>query len=143
MLIHNMRVEQEVRVSGSLQSVWDIVSDIDSEPKYWKGTKSIRNITRDGNNIHREIIIAFRDQKCVQEVTIHPQSSIEFRFVQGIISGTKNVLLSEREGSVVIRVIWDIKLSGVMGMFGGIISGHIKKGTLQALKSIKREVECL
>jgi len=38
-------------------------------------------------------------------------------------------------------VSWDVKLSGMMGMFTGIVTKHIKSGTNQALESIKQEAE--
>ena len=31
-------------VAAELDSVWDIVADIDREPEFWHGTKSIKNI---------------------------------------------------------------------------------------------------
>ena len=34
-----------------------------------------------------------------------------------------------------------MKLTGMMGMFTGIIKNHIKSGTEQAMKSIKEESE--
>ena len=39
--------------------------------------------------------------------------------------------------------MWDVKLSGMMGMFTGMIKKHIKSGTEQALQAIKKEVEGL
>ena len=37
-------------IAASLDQVWDIISDIDNEPHYWHGTKSVKNINKDGNN---------------------------------------------------------------------------------------------
>jgi len=36
-------------VAAELDSVWDIVADIDREPDFWHGTKSIKNISKTGN----------------------------------------------------------------------------------------------
>ena len=58
------------------KTVWDLVSDLDAEPKYWKGTKSVKTISRNGNTVQREVIIAFRDKKCEQTVQIVPEESI-------------------------------------------------------------------
>jgi len=35
-------------LAASLDKVWDIVGDIDREPEFWHGTKSIRNISKEG-----------------------------------------------------------------------------------------------
>jgi hypothetical protein len=42
---------------------------------------------------------------------------------------------------VILETKWDIKLSGMMNMFTGVIKNHIKSGTEQAMKSIKEEIE--
>ena len=136
-----MRLEINMLINANISTVWTIVSDIDSEPKYWKGTKSVHNISREENSVRREITIAFRDQKCIQNVSLYPKTRIEFEFIQGIISGTKSIHLESRDQATATKVVWDIKLKGTMRMFGGIISGHIKKGTIKALESIRQEAE--
>ena len=40
-----------------------------------------------------------------------------------------------------LEAVWDIKLSGMMGMFTSMIKKHILTGTEQALQSIKQEAE--
>ena len=66
-------IEVEVEINATVDKVWDVVSDIDNEPKFWKGTKEVKNLSKNGNIINREIIIAFRDQKCLQEVRLEPK----------------------------------------------------------------------
>ncbi|HEY5735110.1 MAG TPA: SRPBCC family protein, partial [Nitrosopumilus sp.] len=73
-------IQVDVEIDATIDKVWDIVSDIDNEPKFWKGTKEVRNISKEGNIIKREVTIAFRDQKCLQEVKIYPKEKIEVRF---------------------------------------------------------------
>ncbi len=134
-------IQVSVDISVPREKVWEVVSDIDNEPKFWKGTKEVRNISREGNVINREITIAFRDQKCKQRVTLVPQEKIIALFTEGIIKGTKTILLKEENGKTNLEAIWEISLSGMMGMFTGMIKKHIKKGTEKALQSIKNEVE--
>jgi carbon monoxide dehydrogenase subunit G len=134
-------IETSIEINSPSEKVWDLVSDIDNEPKFWKGTKEVRNISKEGNMVFREIIIAFRDQKCQQEVTIHPKEKIVAVFTKGIISGSKIVKLNPLEQSTLLEVKWDVKLTGVMGMFTGMIKKHIKSGTDLALQSIKKELE--
>jgi hypothetical protein len=129
------------KISSSIDKVWDIVSDIDNEPKFWKGTKEIHNISKEGNKIKREIIIAFRDSKCVQEVSLYPKEKIEAIFTEGIIKGTKTVSLKPEQDGVLLEAVWNMKLSGMMGMFTGMIKKHVKSGTEQALQAIKKEAE--
>ncbi len=134
-------IEVEIEINATVDKVWDVVSDIDNEPKFWKGTKEVKNLSKDGNIVNREIIIAFRDQKCLQEVTLQPKEKIEAKFTKGIIGGKKIISLIPKDEKTILRTIWDIKLTGMMGMFTGMIKKHIKSGTEQAMKSIKEEIE--
>ncbi|MDO8640546.1 MAG: SRPBCC family protein [Nitrosarchaeum sp.] len=134
-------IEVSVEISAQIDKVWDIVSDIDNEPKFWKGTKEIRNISKNENIVNREITIAFRDQKCMQEVKLYPKEKIEVVFTKGIIDGTKLITLTAKDEKTLLNVKWDIKLTGVMGMFTGMIKKHIESGTVQALQKIKEEIE--
>ena len=134
-------IEVEIEINSTVDKVWDVVSDIDNEPKFWKGTKEIKNLSKDGNTINREITIAFRDQKCMQEVKLQPKEKIEFKFTKGIISGEKTISLIPKDKKTILNTVWDIKLTGMMGMFTGIIKKHIKSGTEQAMQSIKKEIE--
>ena len=134
-------IEVEIEINATVDEVWDIVSDIDNEPKFWKGTKEVKNISKEGNTINREIIIAFRDQKCLQQVTLEPKEKIIAKFTKGIINGQKIISLVSVGEKTILHVVWDIKLTGMMGMFTGMIKKHIKSGTNQAMQSIKEEIE--
>jgi len=135
------KIEVSIFIKSSVDKVWDIISDMDNETRYWKGTKEIHNISKDGNKINREVIIAFRDSKCLQEVTLYPKEKIEAVFTKGIIQGTKIIRLKPQNDEVLLEAIWDMKLSGMMGMFTGMIKKHVKSGTEQALQAIKVEAE--
>jgi len=134
-------IQASVDIKAPVGKIWEIISDLDNEPKFWKGTKEVRNISKEGNKINREITIAFRDQKCLQDVTLYPKEKIQAVFTKGIIKGIKTITLNKKNDGVNVEAVWDIKLSGMMGMFTGIVKKHIKSGTEQALQSIKQEAE--
>ena len=134
-------IEVKIRINATVDKVWDIISDIDNEPKFWKGTKEVKNISKEGDKVFREVTIAFRDQKCMQEVTLYPKKKIEAKFTKGIINGEKVIKIIPNGDETIIQTIWDMKLSGMMGMFTGVIKKHIKSGTEQAMQSIKEEIE--
>lgn len=134
-------IDASVVINAPVDRVWDVVSDLDNEPKFWKGTKSIRNISKDGNTITREVTIAFKDSKCMQTITLQPKERIFAEFTEGIINGTKTIQLIPEGEKTRLEAIWDMKLSGMMGMFTGMVKKHIKSGTEQALQAIKQEIE--
>ena len=136
-----VEIKASVTINTTLDKIWSVISDINNEPEFWKGTKSIRNISQNGNTTKREITIAFKDKKCLQDVTLYPKEKVEAIFTEGIINGRKTVSIHEIDNGYELEAIWDIKLSGMMGMFTGMIKKHIQSGTEQALTEIKREVE--
>ena len=134
-------IEVKVKINAPAEKVWAVVSDIDNEPKFWKGTKEVRNISKNENTVEREITIAFRDQKCMQQVTLDPMKQIHAKFTKGIINGEKIVSLIPEGDNTTLQTVWDIKLTGMMSMFTGMIKNHIKSGTEQAMQKIKEEIE--
>lgn len=134
-------IETFIEIEAPAEKVWDLISDIDNEPKFWGGTKEVHNISKEGNVVKREIIIAFRDQKCQQEVTLFPKEKIVAHFTKGIINGNKTILLKPLDSGSLLKCVWDVKLTGLMGMFTGMVKKHIKDGTDLALQAIKKELE--
>ena len=134
-------INADVMIHASVDKIWDIISDLDNEPKFWKGTKEARIISRDGNVVTREITIAFRDSKCMQKITIQPKEKIYAEFTKGIIKGSKTLNLKPKDDSSLLEANWDVKMSGLAGMFTGMIKKHIRSGTEQALESIKQKAE--
>ena len=134
-------IDTSIGINAPIDRVWDIISDLDNEPKFWKGTKETRIISRDGNVVTREITIAFKDSKCMQKITIQPKEKIYAEFTKGIIKGSKTLTLKPKDGSSLLEANWDVKMSGLAGMFTGMIKKHIRSGTEQALESIKQKAE--
>ena len=131
----------KAEVNSTVEKVWEVISDIDNEPRFWKGTKEVKTLSKEGDIIKREITIAFRDQKCLQEIQLKPKEEIKATFTKGVLNGTKIITLIPKNNTVILETAWDIKLSGKMNMFTAIIKNHIKSGTEQAMKSIKEEIE--
>ena len=134
-------IDASISINASVDKVWDIISDLDNEPKFWKGTKDTRTISRDGNIITREIIIAFRDSKCMQKITMQPKEKIHAEFTEGIIRGSKTLSIKPKDGGSLLEANWDVKMSGLAGMFTGMIKKHIRSGTEQAMEAIKQHAE--
>jgi len=134
-------IDTSIDINAPVDRVWDIISDLDNEPKFWRGTKETRIISGDGNVVTREITIAFRDSKCMQKITIQPKEKIYAEFTKGIIKGSKTLTLKPKDASSLLEANWDVKMSGLAGMFTGMIKKHIRSGTEQALESIKQKAE--
>jgi ribosome-associated toxin RatA of RatAB toxin-antitoxin module len=129
-------------MSAPVDRIWNIVADVDNEPKYWRGTKTVKNISKAENKIEREVTIAFKDSKCRQTVLLTPKKSVEIMITQGPIRGTKTVLLDPLDNHKTrIDVVWSVKLTGFLGLFTGVVKRHIAEGTDEALVRIAKAVE--
>jgi hypothetical protein len=128
-------------IEASQDSIWNIISDVDREPEFWHGTKSIKNIRKDGNVIERESIIAFRNSICKEVITLNPKNSVKKKITDGAIIGTKNIVLTPTgTNKTQVDVQWNIKVKGIFGLFRGLIKKHISEGTEDALLRISNAV---
>jgi hypothetical protein len=60
------------KIDSSDELIWSIISNIGNDPDFWHGIKAVKNIKREGNTTERETIIAFRNSKCLEVVTLVP-----------------------------------------------------------------------
>jgi len=135
-LIHAYRI-----VVASIDRVWDVISDIDRDPDFWRGTRHIKNISKTENTVEREVVIAFRNSVCQEIVTIDPKKSINIEIIEGPMKGKKTIALSTIENNFTrIDVEWDITINGLFVIFTRIIKRHILNGTQEALERISRKV---
>jgi ribosome-associated toxin RatA of RatAB toxin-antitoxin module len=126
-------------IEASQEKVWDIVSDVDREPEFWHGTKSIKNIKKDGNVIEREVVIAFRNSVCKEVVTLDPKRAVNIKITDGPMKGTKNITINAiTDNKTRVDVHWDIKIKGFFRLFTRMIKKHISEGTEDALQRISK-----
>ena len=79
------------RMAASIDRVWDVISDIDMDPDFWRGTRHIKNISKTGNTVEREVVIAFRDSVCREIVILDPKKSINIEIIEGPMKGKKTM----------------------------------------------------
>ena len=129
-------------VAAPPDKVWDIISDVDNDFKYYKGLNDIKNISKDGNKIEREVTVGFLKHKARQTIILNPKKSVEIRMTKGPILGTKVTTLSQvDDGNTRIDVLWNFTPSGVPAFVDEMIKIEISNGTKEALKKIANELE--
>src|ERR687896_2224324 len=88
--LEEIRVSREI--SAPIDQVWNVVSDIDNETKYWPTFKAIKNIDKTGNTTEREVTLIAGPQgetKTHQIVTVNPrQFLVETNLTEGPVTGT-------------------------------------------------------
>ena len=132
----SVRVEREI--PASLDTVWNIISDIDNDPQYWFGTKSVKTLNNNGDIIERETVLAFKESTCREIVVLDPKKSVKINIIDGVMKGTeKAITLNSNEANKTkIDVVWNLRLSGFKRVFELMLKKHIKEGTQDALTRI-------
>ena len=133
-------MRSSVEIDAPIEKVWGIISDLDGEAEFWNGITSIRNISREGSSVTREVVLG-KVNRCLQTVTVYPNQKVHTEWTKGTINGTKDLAISPKDGRTYLEAILDYKFSGL----AGFLSGKIKKGLQQeleeALQLIKEKAE--
>lgn len=138
-----MRIQESMTVNAPLERVWPLLSDLDREPDFWRGTVAVRTLGREGDVVDREVTIRFRNALQRERVYLHPPERVVHEIVEGPMRGTKVVALRahDDESGVKIDVTWDVTLRGMLKLGSRMVSKHIAEGTRNALERIKQTAE--
>ena len=136
-------------ISAPVDEVWDIVSNVDNETKYWPTFKAIKNIAVSDNTTEREVTITagpLGDRKTHQFVTVNPeQFEVLTNITEGPFTGSRLLTLSpstETNGTTTIaNVVWQMDLSGIPVIGQGFAKDGIKQTTEAALDNIAQKLE--
>jgi uncharacterized protein YndB with AHSA1/START domain len=140
-----IKVSREI--SAPIDKVWNIVSNIDNETKYWPSFKAIKNINKTDSITERELTLIAGPQgevKTREIVTVNPkQFLVEMNRTEGPVTGTRSITLSPSSNPNMTNtdVVWKVDLSGVPAIGQGFAKDGIKKTTVEALSNIAAAVE--
>jgi uncharacterized protein YndB with AHSA1/START domain len=139
-------------ISSPIDQVWNVVSDIDNEAKYWSTFKGIKNISTatinmTANTTEREVTIEagpLGETVTHQFVTVNPeQFVIETNITEGPVTGTRTLTLnpSSITNATRIDVLWNVDLSGIPFFGRGFAKDGFLRTTEEALTNIAAELE--
>jgi uncharacterized protein YndB with AHSA1/START domain len=148
---------EEIKVSreiyAPMDQVWNIVSDIDNETKYWSTFRAIKNINMTAinmtaNTTEREVTLAtgpFGETITHQFVTVNTEKFVvETNITEGPVTGTRTLALSplsSNSNATKIDVFWNVDMSGIPIFGRGFAKDGIMRTTEEALNNIAVEVE--
>src|ERR671915_706827 len=139
-------------IPSPIDQVWNVVSDIDNETRYWSTFKAIKNINTvpinmTSNTTEREVTIEagpFGDTVTHQFVTVNPeQFFIKKNITEGPVTGTRTLTLtpSSSTNATRIDVLWNVDMSGIPFFGRGFAKDGIMRTTEEALSNIATELE--
>jgi len=148
--LEEIKVSREI--SAPIDQVWNVVSDVDNETKYWPTFKSIKNINTTAinmtaNTTEREVTLVVGPQGETithQFVTVNPeQFVVETNITEGPVTGTRILTLSPspNTNATKIDVLWNVDMSGIPIFGRGFAKDGIMRTTEEALSNIAAEVE--
>ena len=148
---------EEIRVSREIYApanqVWNVVSDIDNETKYWSTFRAIKNINMTAinmtaNTTERQVTLAtgpFGETITHQFVTVNPEKFVvETNITQGPVTGTRTLTLSpssSNSNATKIDVFWNVDMSGISIFGRDFAKDGIMRTTEEALNNIAAEVD--
>jgi uncharacterized protein YndB with AHSA1/START domain len=139
-------------ISAPIDQVWNVVSDVDNETKYWSTFKAIKNINTTSinmtsNTTEREVTIQtgpLGETITHQFVTVNPeQFVVETNITEGPVTGTRVLILSpsSNANATKIDVLWNVDMSGIPIFGKDFARDGIMRTTEEALGRIAAEVE--
>ena len=142
--LEEIKVSREI--SAPVDQIWNIVSDVDNETKYWTTYKTIKNINKIDNIVEREVTVTAGPQnaKTHQFVTVNPeQMVIQTNITEGPVTGSRVLTLSPSSdiNATKIDVLWNIDMSGIPVIVKGFAKDNFMKTTEEALNRIAQTVE--
>ena len=149
--LEEIRVSREI--SAPIDQVWNVVSDIDNETKYWSTFKAIKNINMTAinmtaNTTEREVTLVVGPQGETvthQFVTVNPeQFVVETNITEGPVTGTRLLTLGPSTSSTnatKIDVLWNVDLSGIPIFGRGFAKDGIMRTTEEALSNIAADIK--
>jgi ribosome-associated toxin RatA of RatAB toxin-antitoxin module len=143
-MVINIRDSREV--PAPLDRVWDIVANVDNDPKYWPNLHTVDNISKDGNVIEREVTVGFRKSKSRQTILLNPKKSVEITMTDGPVRGTRVVRVSPMDDDnnktkTNIEISLDIDLSNIPILGRSIVKNNLANETKEELSRIAKVVE--
>lgn len=135
-----VEIKVRVQINAPTNKVWEIISDVDSDSSFWKGTTAIRNLTKDGPVITREVTIGKVD-RCSQTVTLFPKEGVNVRWTKGSITGTKDLMLVPMGNATQLEVVLKYKLTGMATFMSGKITKDLQREADEAVQLIKEKAE--
>jgi carbon monoxide dehydrogenase subunit G len=148
--LEEIRASHEI--SAPIDQVWNVVSNVDNETKYWSTFKAIKNINKTAinmtaNTTEREVTLAagpLGETITHQFVTVNSeQFVVQTNITEGPVTGTRLLTLSPSSNSnaTKIDVLWNVDLSGIPIFGRGFAKDGIMRTTEEALSNIAAEVE--
>ena len=140
-----IKIVKSRKVASSIDRVWDVISSMENEKKYWPVIENIKVLSREGNTIEREATIMRGPMgmvKSSQTLIRYPKRSIVLKMTKGPLIGTRKMVLNpSSDDGTRVDVTWEFELEGIPGFAQSFVKNNISEVTESALIRIAKEAE--
>ncbi|MDE1725258.1 MAG: SRPBCC family protein [Thaumarchaeota archaeon] len=135
-----IKVVSKIMINSSAKKVWSVISEIQRDPYFWKGMSRVRTVYKNGNTMTRQVTLA-NSEKCSQKIILFPIEGIHIRWTKGMITGTKDILITQIGTQTLLEVEMNYEFHGIAQIRSRNISEELRNEAELAVQLIKEELE--
>jgi carbon monoxide dehydrogenase subunit G len=135
-----IKVFSKIMINSSAKQVWNVISEIQRDPYFWKGMSHVKTISKNGNTMTRQVTLA-NSEKCLQKIILFPIEGIHIRWARGMITGTKDILITQIGNQTLLEVEMNYELHGIAQIRSRSISEELRNEAELAVQLIKEDIE--
>lgn len=133
-------ITTKIIINATPSEVWKVISEIDNDSQFWKGTAKVGNASKNRNMFSRKIILKNSDI-CYQKIILFPMEGIHIRWTEGTITGIKDIMITPIGEQTLLQVEMNYNISGIASLFPRYVSEDLLDEAELALQLIKEQVE--
>ena len=127
-----VRFLESCEYGGEQGPLWGRVSNLDTIPMYWHGTKEFRVTGRRGEKTTADVVFAFGGKAKAEVFVDEKIRTLTMKYVEGPFVGRQTVAVKEET----VEAEWDVTFKGAFKLLGPWNTSHFRSGTRNALKRL-------
>lgn len=135
-----VKIKVRMRIDVPRNRVWEIISDSDNDPLYWKGITSVRNVSKSKDSLIRQVVLG-NDLACLQLVTLVPMEKVRTEWVDGVIDGTREIILESVGKTTIMEVRMNYEFPGIGASDSKLLAKLFQNEASLAIDLVKRKSE--
>lgn len=135
-----IEINTKIIINSDIKKVWNFISAIQRDPSFWKGMTRVRNKSREGNMIIREITFT-NSEKCYQKLFLFPMEGIHTRWTSGFLRGIKDIMITAMGNQTLVEIEMRYTLHGITQIRSKSIAEELRNEAKLALQLIKEDIE--
>lgn len=135
-----VKIKVRMRIDVPRNRVWEIISDSDNDPLYWKGITSVRNISTSKDSVIRQVVLG-NGLACLQLVTMVPMEKVKTEWIDGVIDGTREIILESVGKNTIMEVRMNYEFPSIGTSDSKLLAKLFQNEAGLAIDLVKRKSE--